>query len=236
MLNKTVLEEFKQILKSLPSRDGLLNPYNSTSGSFAEDSGEEISDLADEIRLENLVTFLTNISEKGGRALLCGEAPGYQGCRFSGVAFTSEREVLAGLHPELTGCQVLPEVARGQRHPMKEPSGQAVWEAMRRTERPFFLWNSVQLHPHKEGQSLTNRTPKKAEVELGRQSFGKLLELISPSRIVAIGRTAEKALQDWGYSIDIVRHPAYGGKPDFLKGLESMGVIGPESDPQLGLL
>ena len=53
------------------------------------------------------------------RLILVGEAPGYQGCRYSGIAFTSERLLCEGAIPRLA-----PEPARltDRSRPFSEPS------------------------------------------------------------------------------------------------------------------
>ena len=219
-------------LKALPHEDGLFNPYRSTAPVPTPAAFDEVGETADAIRCANLQRHLENAMAAGANVLLCGEAPGYQGCRFTGIAFTSEVQ-LAERRPELVGTQMLPEAQARRRRFMREPSAQAVWEAMERAPRPFLLWNSVQLHPHVPGTPLTNRTPRRSEVALGRDALQMLLELCQPRLVVAVGNTARDALAQFGIDIVVVRHPAYGGKTDFLRGLENLGVIAPpKPDPQ----
>lgn len=227
------IERLLDLLKTLPSCDGLFNPYASDT-SNVPGAYEEASVDATAIRIANLTHYLENAFSAGADIVLCGEAPGYQGCRFSGIAFTSETEIRKGL-TLLSGCEVLPLASRGQRWPMREPSAQAVWEAMARAERPFILWNAVPLHPHVPGKPLSNRTPKKQEVALGRDALLALLDVVRPRLVVAVGNTARDALAEWGISAVVVRHPAYGGKMEFLAGLERHGVILPALTPQTSL-
>lgn len=221
------------ILKALPSSDGLFNPYSS-SGPDLPAAYEEVGPEADAIRASNLERYLENVLEAGADVVLCGEAPGYQGCRFSGIAFTSEIELCRGLAP-LAGCETLPLARRGRRWPMREPSAQAIWEAMTRAERPFVLWNATPLHPHVPGQPLTNRTPTKNEVALGREALLALLHLVRPRIVIAVGNTARDALAELKVPAHPVRHPAYGGKPAFLAGLEELGIISPRIEVQPSL-
>lgn len=224
-------EPLIDVLAALPHQDGLFNPYASTALLPTPTAYDEVGEEADAIRRSNLKRYLENVTAAGADVVLCGEAPGYQGCRFSGVAFTSEVQI-AERRPELAGLELLPQARGGRRKFMREPSAQAVWEAMDRAPRPFILWNSVQLHPHTPGSPLTNRTPRREEVALGKASLLLLLELVKPRLVVAVGNTAQAALASLGIESEAVRHPAYGGKPHFLKGLETLGVIGPRA-PEL---
>lgn len=211
-------------LRALPSRDGLMNPYASARGSFAPDSRDEIGEQADALRCANLAAYLHSLLEVKADVVLCGEAPSYQGCRYTGIAFTSEIEIAARL-PPLRGCQLLPAARNGVRPLMREPSAQAVWHAIRMAPKPFVLWNAVQLHPHPEGTARQNRRPTGIEVQLGRESLSLLLELVQPRLVVAVGRTAERALQSLGIEAPYVRHPAHGGRTEFFAGLEALGLV-----------
>lgn len=221
------IDRLLDILQALPSGDGLMNPYASDSGPAAADAGSEIGAESDALRSRNLRAFLARAVECGSDTLLCGEAPGYQGCRFTGLAFTAEADIAGRSHPVLADLEILPDAALGRRRVMREPSGQAVWQAMRRAMVVAVPWNAVPLHPHEPGSALTNRTPTRSEVALGQAALLAMVDVITPTRIVAVGRTAERALGDLGIEAAAVRHPAYGGKPEFLQGLEDLGVIGP---------
>jgi len=50
-----------------------------------------------EIRLNNLRLFFGQLLDRGVDTLLLGEAPGYQGCRRTGVGFTSEPQLIEGI-------------------------------------------------------------------------------------------------------------------------------------------
>ena len=95
------------------------------------------------------------------RLLLIGEAPGYQGCRFSGIAFTSERS--------------LPPAARTSIRPegWSEPSATIVHGALRDLglEEATILWNACPFHPALPSGPLTNRTPTPADLVRGVPFF-----------------------------------------------------------------
>lgn len=230
------LERLLVALRAMPSSDGLLNPYASASGTYAADSRDEIGADADAVRLSNFRTYVRTLMRAGTDVILCGEAPGYAGCRFSGCAFSDEVRIAQQQFP-FEGCEVLPMASAGRRALMEEQSARIVWGGLARADKMPLLFNAVQLHPHEPGNALTNRTPKPAEVEYGKESLERLIELVQPRLVVAVGRTAERSLSQLGQRAVYVRHPARGGKNDFLRGLEELGVIGaPPPNPQRTLL
>ena len=153
------------------------------------------------------------------KVILCGEAPGYAGARHSGVAFTSERQIVEGSVPRLTSA--------GQRltarpNPFSELSATIVWETLGRLgiAEQTITWNAVQLHPHHLDNAHSNRTPRKTEVALGVPAMKLLTEAFPSARIFAVGRTAEKLLLKMGFDVDVaIRHPANGGANLFRSGL-----------------
>src|SRR5690606_6746390 len=98
--------------------------------------------------------------------ILVGEAPGYQGCRHTGVAFTSERLLLEGAIPRVS--QAI-ERLTDRRLPFSEPSATIVWKALYAlgiAERTI-MWNALQLHPVGAAGDWSNRTPIDAELQHG---------------------------------------------------------------------
>jgi uracil-DNA glycosylase len=146
--------------------------------------------------------------------LALGEAAGYQGMRWSGIAFTSERDLIRFGSPYAVTCD-------GRR--WSEPSGTIVHRVLREldTERRVILWNTVPTHPHRPGEPLSNRRPTVAEIEAGAGFVERVLELLRPKVVVAVGRVAESVLGERG---TYVRHPANGGGAAFAEGMRA--VIG----------
>ncbi len=91
----SALELAKRLVDTLPvGNAGLFNPWKE---SLADD--EPIN--TPQAKLERLAAHL----DCQPRFILCGEAPGYQGCARSGVAFTSERLLLEGYPPASLPCR-----------------------------------------------------------------------------------------------------------------------------------
>ena len=152
--------------------------------------------------------------------VLCGEAPGFQGCHFSGVPFTSEALLCEGAIPR---CETSPRLTTRAR-PWSEPSARIVWKVLYEfgiAERTV-LWNTFAFHPHKPGEPYTNRTPRSDEIEAGVEILRAVLGYFEArgAALVAVGRVAERTLQRLGIAVRAqVQHPAYGGAPRFRAGL-----------------
>lgn len=151
--------------------------------------------------------------------VLIGEAPGYQGAHFSGVAFTSEPLIIANQVPRI--------VASGERitkrdKPFNEPSATIVWRALYELgiQERTVMWNAFPFHPHEPDKPLSNRTPTKRELLAGVPLLSKLLDLHPFANLVAIGKKSQELLGVMGFKPDAcVRHPAYGGATQFSEGL-----------------
>jgi len=154
--------------------------------------------------------------------ILVGEAPGYQGCRYSGVAFTSERLLIEGAIPRMPA---LSKRLSTRRLPFSEPSATIVWKTLNRLgiADQTILWNALQLHPHRLGQPWTNRTPTPQELAIGEPALRCLIAAFPSARIVAVGRKAEYLMITMGIKpAATVRHPANGGATAFSAGLEAL--------------
>lgn len=56
-----------------------------------------------EICRENLYNYLQRIKNNNSKIMLIGEAPGYHGCRLSGIAFTCEENFTEDIIPKIIG-------------------------------------------------------------------------------------------------------------------------------------
>jgi hypothetical protein len=209
------LQLAKALVATLPSGVlGLFNPWMDT-------CAEDLATNGPGSKLERLAAHLACEP----RFILCGEAPGYQGCRYSGVAFTSERLLLEGAIP-----RVIAPSARltARRLPFSEPSATIVWKTLKGlgVHEETILWNALQLHPHKPGQIHTNRTPSHAELMQGAPGLRLLVDAFPRAMLVAVGRKAELLLQEMGLKpAGQVRHPANGGATLFAAGLANLITV-----------
>lgn len=155
--------------------------------------------------------------------ILIGEAGGFQGMHFSGIAFTSERLLLEGAIPRVPAP---PErLSRNRREPFSEPSATIVWKTLQRLQiaERTILWNALQLHPFTVASILSNRTPRQLEFNYGHAALRILRAEFPLAKIVAVGVKAEKQLNRLGIQFaGAVRHPAYGGAAEFDKGVETI--------------
>src|SRR5437879_5237580 len=109
---------------------GTVNPY-----ATADEVGGLDRPGAAALRSANLLDYLGSRRQPG--LLLVGEAPGYRGCRFSGIPFTSERSLPADRWSSL------------QPHGWLEPSATVVHRALARLdiEAETLLWNAMPWRP-----------------------------------------------------------------------------------------
>jgi hypothetical protein len=180
-----------------------------TFNQYAESGPDDLPGAA-AIRVENLRAYL---AERAGADVVClGEAGGYQGMRWSGIAFTSERNLLGWGLPYRPTCAA---------RTWSEPSGTIVHKVLEDlgAERRVILWNTVPTHPHRPGVPLSNRRPTIAEVEAGAPLAMRLIELVQPRTVVAVGRIAESVLPP---GTVYVRHPANAGGPAFREGMRAI--------------
>ncbi|MEI6459889.1 MAG: uracil-DNA glycosylase [Pseudomonadota bacterium] len=153
--------------------------------------------------------------------VLVGEAAGYQGCHFSGMAFTNEKLLLAGRLPRVRIEQRITSRAR----PWCEPSATVVWGGLHAhgLAARAVLWNAYAWHPHKPGNPHSNRTPTRTELESGKAVLDGVLNHFSSARVVAIGQVSDRTLRALGrVPAAVLRHPAMGGATAFRAGLAEL--------------
>lgn len=197
---------FRSVARLLSRPPGLhvFNPWTDY------DPGTDASRTAPADRLRRLQAHLS-IS---AAYILVGEAAGYQGCKVSGIAFTSERLILAGEIPRVsTDLNRLTSRTR----PWSEPSATTVWGTLRALgiAGQTILWNAFPWHPHKPGNLHSNRTPKPTERELGLPALEHLLHLQPDATLFAVGRNAEWSLRSINRDAISLRHPSMGGATQF---------------------
>ncbi|HTL47069.1 MAG TPA: uracil-DNA glycosylase [Verrucomicrobiae bacterium] len=215
----TDMDAFMAQVKAFKS-PGVFNPWRDV------DRENDRGPSGPKIRAEQLEHYLAARRDKA-RICLLGEAVGYQGGHFSGIAMMSERILLGhcrekGLRPE----DVLPDLEpRRTSKPaimekgFAEPTATMVWGLMKASGHPpleFVTWNSFAWHPYHPARGpLTNRRPTPKESQAGLGVLRLFLKLFPRARIIALGRVAEACLADLGIAAEGVRHPAQGGSVKF---------------------
>jgi hypothetical protein len=180
----------------------VVNPYREA---FADLDGP----AAARRRRENLEAYLDRVGTP--RLVLVGEALGYRGGRFSGIAFTSERQLLGPDDRRLPWGGAPFQATSRNPALWLEPSGSIVWDGLGGDARGALVWNSFPWHPYGVAGPLSNRTPERGLVAANLHVLERLLAELPDSRVLAVGRTAQGALAELGLEAPALRHPAHGG-------------------------
>ena len=187
--------------------EGCFNPYADRYPPF------DVED-APAARRSNLNHVLGAAAKTGVADLWIGLELGHNGGRRTGLAMTDD------VHLEAHGRRfgVADRLRQATRAgPAKEMTAGIVWQALARIERPVFLWNVVCLHPHMASDPLSNRRHTALERDACLPHLVALIDLIRPRRLVTVGNHAAAALRRYALPHVAVRHPAFGGKRDFLE-------------------
>ena len=197
-------------LSRLPPLPGSFNPWLQANDDDAADNGPA----------RRLAHLRAHAARPGLRLVLIGEAAGYQGCRISGIPFTSEALLIDGSIPGIAATPRLSTRAR----PWSEPSARVVWRTLyeQRLADTTFLWNAFPLHPHEAGKPHSNRTPTRAELTAGESVLAALRSALPDAVLAAVGNKSSEALSRLGHPHVALRHPAYGGVTEFVAGVERL--------------
>lgn len=225
MLEKAIDEWIAKLAKY--KGENVYNPWSDY------DSGYDLAPEAYKVRQEHLKQYLMPRLGKC-RHIICAEAIGYQGGRFTGIAITCER-MLLGNHkivnvediflPEYipndlkelrTSNPNSPNITKRTQKELgfNEPTDTVVWGAIKEHNiDPFscLLWNIFPFHPHKKDNPLSNRTPSLEELEIGWSFAKDLIKLNGECKILAVGQKAATTLTNFGCEVETLRHPANGG-------------------------
>ena len=176
------------------------------------------------LRRANLERYLEQIAARQSRIALLAEAPGYRGMRLTGVPMVSRRILREGVPSlEMLGIE------RGYQDVL-EPGFEAIqgeqtstilWSILPELGIVPLVWGAFPFHPHQPGSLLSNRKPRAAEVRLGEPFVRDLLDTFAPSKVIAVGNVGYELLTAMGVPCVKIRHPAQGGKNDFVAGLRA---------------
>lgn len=199
----------KNFVETLKNQDVSSSSYNQFKNSIIEN---------------NIKKYLTEMKGLNPKILCIGEAAGYNGCRLTGIAFTSEYIMMRENHcifGRSKGYNTIHDNDKLQ----KEISATIVWDLLNTNQTYPLLWNAYPFHPFKNGNPNSNRTPNATEIQQGKLYIERLFdEFNNISCVIAIGKKAEKSLRDMNLGIDTktVRHPSNGGKNDFVSGMQNI--------------
>ncbi|MCH4565501.1 uracil-DNA glycosylase [Halomonas sp. EGI 63088] len=180
-----------------------------------------VYDLQDapELRRHYLKEMLDRASDIELDAIWVGRDLGYRGGRRTGLALTDDVHFADHLQRWRLDVQ---RPTHGK--PVAERTAAAIWDILLRVRVPVFLWNVFPLHPFNEGDPFSNRAHNARERRAGAEILIKMVELLQPKRIIAIGNDAYNVLsgvfaEDFVYK---ARHPSYGGQTEFLAIMNSL--------------
>lgn len=195
-------------LLATPSKPDLFNFYRDADPVF------DVSDAAKQ-RRANLRDYL-RCYETIPDIFVLAEAPGPWGCRFSGVPVTSEAQLTDPDFPiRGSPTSLKPD-------PLKEYTARIYWRVLGRAFPHFMTWNAVPLHPHHSGKPMSIRAPRVSEIRYFIPLLEAMLDILKPGTVLAMGRTAERALKLAGWSSKYVRHPSQGGAKIFERQVQTV--------------
>lgn len=186
-------------LSSRPSTSIVYNPYEN------------------EYALNNLKRYFDHFLNNPFRYILIGEAPGHDGCRWTGIPFTSGHVIRNCKHrifSQDNSDYCLEKV-------IKESTATVVWEYLSEIEELPLFWNSFPFHPHAENNCNNNRLPGKNEIKEGAEYLNLIFEIFSKKTVYSLGRVSEKTMKVNFPALksNYIRHPSRGGKPKFIEGM-----------------
>ncbi len=172
------------------------------------------------LKRKNLRIYLHKMIELQPKIILVGEAPGYKGCKLTGVPFSSERLMLEEQLPfgQSIGYKLLAQM----RKPTSESSATILWQTIWKAGITPLCWNAFPFHPHHHEQPNSNRKPTKEERIAGSYFLKRIIHLYKPDKVVAVGQSATDALELLKMEHQHIRHPSYGGKRDFEDGISNL--------------
>ncbi|WRQ72922.1 MAG: uracil-DNA glycosylase [Methanosarcinales archaeon Met12] len=188
-----------------------------TSLSKRDSSDIIFNQYQDEDIRNNLRLYFDYLLQNKHDVLLIGEAPGYNGCRLTGIPFTSgavikksEHKIFKKIGSEIVLHQVV-----------SENTATILWDFLGSNRLVPILWNAFPFHPNKSRIPKSNRRPNVLEIEEGKKYLRIVYDLFKPKKLCSLGQVGEKVLKELfpNEKIIYIRHPSRGGKKDFIEGM-----------------
>ena len=234
------IEGFIESLKNHKNMKNVFNPWKDYDASLDAD------ETSVEKRRSNLQKYLK--AREKAKYMLIAEAPGYQGCHFSGIPMTSERLILNDKNNtyRLKGLERTSDknkLIETNKHSdgrtiakkviekgFAEHTATIVWKQMvdvlHVSPTDFVLWNAFPFHPW-SNSILSNRTPNKDEIDNTKYILRKFINLFDENiKIICIGNTSQntlsKILTTASGKVTKARHPANGGADEFKNNIKDI--------------
>jgi uracil-DNA glycosylase len=187
--------------------------------SLSERESSEIvfNQYQDEEIRNNLKLYLDYLIRNKHDLLLIGEAPGYKGCRLTGIPFTS------GVVIKNTKHKIFKEIGSEIKlhQVVSENTATILWDFMGNDRPVPILWNAFPFHPHKRGIPESNRKPDVQELAEGKKYLKIVYDIFKPKKLCSLGQVGEIALRELfpTEKTIYIRHPSHGGKKNFINGM-----------------
>jgi len=206
------IESFLETLQRKKNTPTVTNPYL--------DDG-----VVNNLRLYLEYMFEHMSVQPGRRVLLVGEAPGYKGCRITGIPFSSVKVLMSTEHPLFDTIKSQLYLSDDALRDMaSENTATIVWHYLVNKKTVPLFWNSFPFHPHPKGKKNKNRAPNSKEIAQGVAYLQQLYAIFQPEIVAGVGvkgvECARKAYPE--LSVKYIRHPSYGGKSEFVEGMNSI--------------
>lgn len=206
-------KKLMNFVEELAATEVTPNVYNQYSYEAAEN----------EARRHNLLIYLKQMHKLKPQILMVGEAPGYRGCRLTGVPFTSEHLLMNNMPGlKLFGSEAGYKLALEKDKLLKEATATIIWETLLKYGITAAAWNAFPFHPHKKDEAESNRAPLKQELIIGERPLMQMIEMFNIKKVIAVGGKAEQSLSKLSIGCHKVRHPAQGGKNEFVEGMRAL--------------
>lgn len=191
--------------------DNVFNPYSDVCSIHDRPN-------APATRRRNLRTYLTAALDSGVDTIWMGRDLGYRGGRRTGLALTDEYH-LSELERIFPGARLARATCGSA---VAERTAAEIWAAVNHVKHPPLFWNVFPLHPHEPNNALSNRRFTRAELLAVEDINACLIDGLSIRRIVSIGQDAAAYACRFGVTVEMVRHPSYGGVADFRRGIAAL--------------
>ena len=205
--------------------ENVFNPYADRC------SVHDVSDAPDR-RAQALLELLEAAVETEVDAFWIGRDLGYRGGRRTGLALTDD------VHLAVHALRWNVSIERATTGSLvAERTAAVIWSMLALVPAAVFLWNVFPFHPHEPDDPFSNRSHRPHERAVGEALLAQLVVMLRPRRLVAIGNDAAKAAARIGGITGgmHVRHPSYGGQPEFIRQIRDLYGLKADAE-QLALL